>query len=92
MENEKDLNRLTERASKVKGMIDHPGWKDVILPALMTTCQGWLAAFRVAKTPEDLLKAQVGLLAAEFLMNVPEVVIADGEDASEQLEKLKEKD
>jgi len=89
MEHEKDLNRLTERAAKVKGMISHPGWKDVVKPALLATCQGWLSAFRIAKTPEELLKAQVGLLAAEFLLNVPEVVIADGVDANDKLEALK---
>ncbi len=90
METEKDLNRLTERASDIKGMIEHPGWKDVILPILKATCDGALQSLRVAKTPEDLQKAQTALLSAEFLLGIPDVIIADGVDASEQLDKLKE--
>lgn len=89
MENEKELNRKTEMAAKVKGMIDHPGWKDVIRPFLVTTCEASLSNFRIAKTPEELQKAQFSLLAAEMLLNVPGVVIADGVQANDDLEKLK---
>ncbi len=89
MEHEKDLNRKTEMAAKVKGMIDHPGWKDVVKPFLIATCDSSLSNFRIAKTPEELQKAQFSLLAAEMLLNVPGVVIADGVQANEELEKLK---
>lgn len=89
MENEKELNRRTERASMVRAMVDTPGWKEVIKPALTTTCHASLDNFRAAKTPDELQKAQFGLLAAEFLLAIPEVVIAEGVEANEALEELK---
>ncbi len=92
MENEKDLNRLTERAAKVKGMIDSPGWKEIVGLEFESMRDRSVVALMDAKTLEELQKAQATIGAVRELLAVISVVITEGEDANEKLEAMKKKE
>jgi len=83
---DRDRRRHLEEAGKVKSMIESPGWKEVVEPALQRAKDNIPVELKKAKTLEDFIKVQQGLTAIDFLFTIIKVTLAEGKRAEEEIE------
>ena len=88
----KELNRLTERASKIQQMLGSPGWQEIMVPMLVQTKKAALELFVVAKEHDDFIRTQCTVKSVDFLFGLIGVVLTDGKEAQEKLDAMKKKE
>lgn len=81
---DRDLAKAKEDASKVKSMLNSPGWKEIVEPALQRAKDNIPAELKEAQTFEDFLKVQQGLIAIDYLFTFIKVKLAEGVRAEEK--------
>jgi len=82
-----ELQLREEEAVKVKCLLEHPGWVEVIEPAIKLLRESAITQLIGGKLDQDLIRQQELVKIIDWLRNHIKTVLAVGLIASQQLEE-----